>query len=88
MADEKDLKFKVDVDVDDPNNLITLKSGWKTTEFWIALVMLLIGVGLIAKGEGPPTNDLLQALGTALVSTSGLGYTAARTALKRPARVG
>lgn len=78
-----DTKVQVDLEVNDPNNvmsLMTAKNGWKTTEFWIALVMLALGTWLIEKGQ--------DTLGAVIVAMSGTGYQASRTLVKRAVRVG
>ena len=59
--------------------ILKAKDGWRTTEFWIALVMTAIGAWLIAKGK--------EEIGGVLVAMAGSGYTAGRTVVKRAVRV-
>lgn len=68
-------KVNVDVEVNDPNHLLTVKAGWKTTEFWIGLLMTLIGAWLIEKGK--------DELGAVLVAVGGLGYQGSRALVKK-----
>lgn len=53
--------------------------GVRTSEFWIAVGMLLIGTYLT-------TRPGLEAIGAALIAVSGLGYNASRTLVKREPR--
>ncbi len=75
MAEPINMKMNVDVQgIPEPREL-DLKAGWKTTEFWIALVMQAVGVWLISRDK----DDL----GFMLCSMSGLGYHGSRTLVKR-----
>lgn len=59
-----------------------LRGGWRTTEFWIALALKLLGAWLISKGK--------DELGAVLIVTGGGGYLASRGYVKGEAvrRVG
>jgi hypothetical protein len=81
MASE-DETTKVNLEVNDPNGVLSLlktKDGWKTTEFWIAVAMTLVGVWLVERGQ--------DTIGAALVALAGTGYKVSRTAVKRVMRV-
>lgn len=55
--------------------------GYKTTEFWLALAANIVGALLTS---GAVTNDhVLKILGLAAMILSSLGYTVARTMIKR-----
>lgn len=55
--------------------------GYKTTEFWFTLIANVVGALLTS---GLVTNDhVLKILGLAAMILSSLGYTAARTMIKR-----
>jgi hypothetical protein len=62
-----------------PEAAAELKSGWKTTEFWIAVAMKLLGAWLISKGK--------DELGVMLITISGGGYMGSRTLAKRQPRL-
>lgn len=53
------------------------KAGWKSTEFWIAVGMFLVGCWLIEK-------DHVE-LGTGLITLSGFSYTGSRHMIKTQA---
>lgn len=56
--------------------------GWKTSEFWITLIVILIGAlpssGLIAEG-----SQAAKIVGLAISVLGGLGYMQSRTSLKK-----
>lgn len=56
----------------------TLKDGFRTSEFWVAVAMFLVGLFLMSKGK--------DELGMGLITISGLGYKASRTLVKREPR--
>lgn len=60
------------------------KPGWKTSEFWLTNLVVLIGIlmGSGAFGEG---HLVMQVAGYALAALQALGYTAARANVKRTA---
>lgn len=63
-----------------PTPAPTQKPGWKTTEFWLSKIAMIIG-GLLASGL--ITDDRwLRAFGIATVILSSLGYTYSRTVVK------
>lgn len=76
MTDGADMKTESEGDME---RVAALKAGWRTTEFWIALGMKLIGVYLISKGQ--------DELGSAIVLAGGGGYMLGRTSVKKAARV-
>lgn len=57
-----------------------MKPGWKTSEYWLALVAQIVGAVL---ASGAVTNVIaLQVLGVAASLLAGLGYTVSRTMVK------
>lgn len=52
-----------------------LKSGVKTSEFWVTMLLMIGGVVLIALGK--------DSLGAALMGASGTGYTLSRGHAKK-----
>lgn len=61
----------------------TQKPGWKTSEFWLTKLSMVIG-GLLASGL-LTSESWLRALGIACVVLSSLGYTVSRTMVKTAA---
>lgn len=59
-----------------------MKPGYKTTEFWISMLAVLIG-GVQASGLIPTESPLNQIIGTAVVALVSLGYTGSRLNLKK-----
>lgn len=59
----------------------TTKPGWKTTEFWITLLVTLISA-LLASGAlsdaDPTQHKILQAIGMISALLASMGYTAVR----------
>lgn len=62
-----------------PEAVAALKSGWRTTEFWMALGMKILGAWLISKGK--------DELGVVLITAGGGGYIAGRSVAKRQPRL-
>jgi len=65
-----------------PEPIKPIKPGWKSTEFWFTIAVLILGaiqsVGLV--GEGTTWDKLI---GAGLMVLAGLGYTASRTLIKK-----
>ncbi len=59
-----------------------MKPGYKTTEFWLAVVASLVGAAA-ASGAIPTEGPLAQAVGMIACALVALGYTGARFALKK-----
>jgi hypothetical protein len=62
-------------EVVEPNNLLAVKDGWKTTEFWLSLAMKCLGAWLISKDK--------DELGTMLILAAGGSYALSRTLVKK-----
>lgn len=62
-----------------------MKTGLKTTEFWLSFAAMLLGA-VMASGLIPADGPWLQILGLAAAALAGLGYTGARMTLKRTDR--
>lgn len=58
------------------------KSGWKTTEFWTTIILLISGVILLIIGV-VTGNETAMTWGGSLLGVSGAAYTASRTLVKR-----
>jgi len=57
-----------------------MKTGYKTTEFWLSLIAVLVGALL---ASGAISNDyVLQILGVAASTLGALGYSGLRTKAK------
>lgn len=71
----------------DPANT-SIKPAWKTTEFWLSTIAMLVGL-LLASGvfspDDPSDAKVLRVLGLVASILSSLGYTAARTSAKNRA---
>lgn len=61
-----------------------MKSGYKTTEFWISLVPQILGA-VVASGLVPAQSPLAQVVGLVASLLGGLGYTAQRGIVKTAA---
>lgn len=59
-----------------------MKSGYKTTEFWLTLFAVLLGATLAA-GLVPTDGPWLQIAGVAETALIAMGYTGARMNLKK-----
>tara|TARA_Y100000114_G_scaffold89008_1_gene82547 strand:- start:1472 stop:1681 length:210 start_codon:yes stop_codon:yes gene_type:complete len=59
-----------------------MKPGYKTTEFWLAVVASLVGAAA-ASGVLPTEGPIAQAVGMIASALVALGYTGARFALKK-----
>jgi hypothetical protein len=57
------------------------KAGYKTTEFWLSVVAMIIGA-VSASGLIPAEGAWQQILGVATTALVALGYTGARLSLK------
>jgi hypothetical protein len=62
----------------------TVKPGWKTTEFWLALAAKLLGT-LFAAGYLGDGSEVSRIAGLAALILSTLGYTVSRTMIKNAA---
>lgn len=60
------------------------KPGWKTSEFWLSLAAVVVAA-VLGSGLLPEGSPWAVGLGIAAAVLASLGYTAARTALKRDA---
>ena len=58
-----------------------IKSGWKTTEFWITLLTVICGA-IISSGLLPHESNILKILGIIVSILSSTVYTTARTCIK------
>ena len=56
-----------------------MKPGWKTSEFWLCLLVVVIPVGLSMVDADSP---VARVLGSVLATLTALGYTAARARMK------
>lgn len=61
-----------------------MKPGYKTTEFWLSLLAILLGAAM-ASGAVPEGGLVAQIVGGALSLLGSLGYTSSRTSLKKAA---
>lgn len=59
-----------------------MKSGYRTTEFWLSLAAALVG-SLLAAGAFPSESPWARALGALAASLAALGYSVSRGAAKR-----
>jgi len=57
------------------------KPGYKTTEFWLSLLAMLLGA-LMASGVIAEGSTVAQILGIVLAGLAQLGYTAGRAQVK------
>ena len=60
-----------------------IKSGWKTTEFWLTLVSVLCGA-LLAAGVFPLESSWGKVVGVLAAVLASLGYGVARARVKAP----
>lgn len=58
-----------------------VKPGFKTTEFWLSTLALLLGLAL-ASGAVPDGGLAAQIIGGVMSVLASLGYTASRTKVK------
>ena len=64
--------------------IVDTKPGYKTTEFWLSLVAMLLGV-LMSSGvmdSVPETSIWSKIVGGAIAALAALGYTASRAKAK------
>ena len=54
-----------------------MKPGWKTTEFWLSLVAVLVGA-VVASGVVPETGPWSQVIGIVSTVLGALGYSVTR----------
>ncbi len=59
-----------------------VKPGFKTTEFWLSTIAMLLGV-VMASGAVHTGGMVAQIVGGALSVLASLGYTASRTQIKK-----
>lgn len=57
------------------------KPGYRTSEFWLSTVAILLGI-VLASGAVPEGGMVAQIVGGVLSVLSSLGYTASRTQVK------
>jgi hypothetical protein len=57
------------------------KPGWKTTEFWLTIVAMLVGV-LLSAGVFPDDSGIVKGLGVAASILGLLGYQVQRGLVK------
>lgn len=57
------------------------KPGYKTSEFWLTLAVVLLGA-LMASGALGEESTIMKAAGMAMATLKALGYTAARARVK------
>ena len=55
-----------------------MKSGFKSTEFWLSLVGMVGGIVVAALGD----SQIAQAIGAVLIVVCGASYTAGRSLVK------
>ncbi len=58
-----------------------MKPGWKTSEFWITLVVMLLGA-FMASGAVVDGHWSLQLVGLAVAGLKASGYTSGRAKVK------
>jgi hypothetical protein len=56
-----------------------LRAGVKTTEFWLSLGSLLVGLGLVAFGQ----TEIQQLIGGAMLTLTTPGYAISRSITKK-----
>lgn len=61
------------------NDVKQAKSGYKTTEFWLTLLAVILPAVEPFMGDMP---SAYKAIGLAIAGLSALGYTASRTSVK------
>ncbi len=60
------------------------KPGYRTSEFWLTLALVLIGT-LMASGAFGEDHIVIKVAGMAMATLKALGYTAGRANVKRTA---
>lgn len=70
--------------------MVKLKAGYKTTEFWLALVGQLTGLFTLVSGldVSPQAEGAVRAVGGAIVAIVALGYAISRGLAKKGALAG
>jgi hypothetical protein len=68
--------------MDNTENSVVNKPGYKTTEFWMSLAAIAVGA-VQASGLVPNEGIWAQVLGTITVALVSLGYTGARMSIKK-----
>lgn len=58
-----------------------MKPGYKTSEFWLTLAVVVLGA-LMASGLFGPEHWVASAIGMALAALKAMGYTASRAKVK------
>ena len=61
-----------------------VKPGWKTTEFWLSFLAVLLGA-FIAAGFFPAEHWAIKVAGLALSALTAMGYTSHRSRTKAEA---
>jgi hypothetical protein len=59
-----------------------VKPGYRTTEFWLSAVAVLLGLA-VASGIIPAGSSWDQAVGLVVAALAAMGYTGARAGIKR-----
>ena len=62
-----------------------MKSGIKTSEFWLSTAAIVLGALLAAGVFGADNTTVAKIAGAALAALAALGYTGARTQAKKAA---
>lgn len=62
----------------------TVKPGFKTSEFWLTLVAMLVGL-FVASGVLPESHIVMKIAGFALTALAQLGYSITRAGVKKAA---
>ena len=60
---------------------ISVKPGYKTTEFWLSLIAVVLGA-LVSQGVFANGSEAAKVAGIALIALASLGYTASRAMVK------
>ncbi|MBA2479062.1 MAG: hypothetical protein H0V44_00230 [Planctomycetes bacterium] len=66
---------------DSPTHTTPVKAGYRTTEFWLSAIAVLLGL-VLASGAIPESGIVGQVIGGVLSVLANLGYTAARAKAK------
>lgn len=63
-------------------NHIPVKSGWRSSEFWLSSVAVLMGV-LLSSGLVPDASPWAKLVGVVASILGALGYTVSRSIVKK-----
>jgi hypothetical protein len=58
------------------------KPGWKTTEFWLTAIAMIIGV-LLSSGVIESGSNFDKVIGVAATTLAAMGYTVQRSTVKK-----